>query len=44
LSIQGESFVAGEDFSSFVAARIPELKAKPQHLVREALNVTRVAC
>ena len=43
LSIQGESLVAGEDFSSVVAARIPELKAKLQPLVRDALNVTRVA-
>ena len=44
LSIQGENFVAGEDFSRVVAERIPELKAKLQRLVQEALNLTRVAC
>jgi hydrogenase maturation protease len=44
LSIQGESFVAGEDFSPVVAARVPELKAQLQRLVQEALNLMRVAC
>jgi len=44
LSVHGENYAPGDSFSPAVASRIPDLKAKLQHLIEGILASAPVAC